>query len=62
MFVSRDHPDGTDFKAGQSLPVHDVRLTYGLLLVIQTDYCRSPEGALIHRVRIRADHYCMERL
>lgn len=38
-----------EFKAGQAIPVHDVRLTYGLLLVIQTDYCRSPEGALIHR-------------
>jgi len=37
------------FQAGQSLPVHDVRLDYPLLLIIQTEYCRSPEGALIHK-------------
>jgi hypothetical protein len=37
------------FSAGQAVPVHNVRLDYPLLLVIQTGYCRSPEGALIHR-------------
>ena len=36
-------------QAGQSLPVHDVRLDCPLMLVVQTEYCRSPEGALIHK-------------
>jgi hypothetical protein len=36
-------------QAGQSLPAHDVRLDCPLMLVVQTEYCRSPEGALIHK-------------
>lgn len=36
-------------QAGQSLPVHDVRLDCPLTLIVQTEYCRSPEGALIHK-------------
>jgi len=36
-------------QAGQSLPAHDVRLDCPLMLVVQTEYCRSPESALIHK-------------
>ena len=36
-------------QAGQSVPIHDVRLDSPLRLMVQTEYCRSPEGALIHR-------------
>ena len=41
-------------QAGQSLPVHDVRLDSPLVLVVQTEYCRSPEGALIHKGNVAA--------